>query len=72
MRLFLKLAWRLVPEFLQDKAAAAASSQAEEIRTKGGYARTKCVRLYDLSNPSSLRNGFAVVAGGASVASLEG
>jgi hypothetical protein len=63
MRLFLKLAWRLVPEFLQDKAAAAASSQAEEIRTKGGYARTKCVRICDLMEVVALFSLSPLFAG---------
>jgi hypothetical protein len=72
--MFLKtdVGWRLFPEFFTDKARAAASSQAEEIRTKCRLARTRCVRLCDLSNPSSLRNGFAIAAEGASAASLEG
>src|SRR5437588_4346741 len=48
---------RLFPEFCRRKAAAIATSQGEEIRTKGGFARTKCVRRRDLIQPDEARRG---------------
>jgi hypothetical protein len=47
------LAGRLFPEFFESKTATAAGSRSQKIRTKGGLARTNCVRLRDLSSPSS-------------------
>src|SRR6476661_1402757 len=42
---------RLFPEFFAGKAARVAASRGQEIRTKRGLSRTKCVRVRDLSGP---------------------
>src|SRR5258708_32540195 len=50
---------RLFPEFFTGKTEAVAASRGEEIRTKDGLLRTKCVRPRDLTASFSLSPLFA-------------
>src|SRR5712692_3557412 len=55
MRVSADVGGRLFPELFPRKTAAITASQGEKIRTKCGFARTKCVRRRDLTVLEGLR-----------------